>query len=399
LFTKEPCTIEWLDNIKPGEVLYDIGANVGSYSVYAGVRGVKVYSFEPEADNYALLTKNLTLNGIKENAYCLALSNEDKFGMLNLSQRGAGGSCHNFSNEDGKIQQGCMAIRLMGLFELGLPVPDHIKIDVDGNEFDVIKGLGSYIQDVKSIIVEIDPNSSEHSRLIETLLSNGYVYSETQVNQAMRKEGSFKGYAEYIFRNNKFLEEPLKFPYPFFIVDNLFPKEDYPRVVEISRNATYLSLEEARGTKGYPERYVAKLDKEEDSLIRPTIEKLKSQICKLFNLDINDYEEDLLLINDKPGYRIGVHRDRPDKVVTALIYLPKDSENAFAGTTVYKPKQEGFTCQIGKHYGFEEFDKVTTVDYVPNSAFVFLNTDSSFHGVEPCSAERHVLLLNLNKKK
>lgn len=406
LFTKEPCTIEWLDSIKPGEILFDIGANVGSYSVYAGVKGITVYAFEPEADNYALLTKNLSLNGIKENAYCLALSNENKFGMLNLSQRGAGGSCHSFGNDGGKIQQGCMAVKMSNLFELGLPVPDHIKIDVDGNELDVVEGIGSYLADIKSIIVEIDPNSDKHHELLKLLDVNKFVYDRSQVNKAMRKEGSFKGYAEYVFKNKRFISSGPDFnqfirnePYPHFVANNVFSPEEYHIIVDISRNTTYLSLEEARGTKGYPERYVAKLDPEEYNFIKPAIDRLKKNICDNFGLDENDYEEDLLLINDKPGYKIGVHRDRLDKVVTALIYLPENSDNAFAGTTIYKPKKEGFTCPIGKHYGFDEFDNIKTIDYVPNTAFVFLNTDHSFHGVEPCSVERHVLLLNLNKKK
>lgn len=403
LFTKEPSTIEWLDSIKEGEVLFDIGANVGSYSVYAGVRGVKVYSFEPEADNYALLVKNLSLNGIKENAYCLALSDKTEFGMLNLSQREIGGSCHNFGIDGGKIQQGCMAICMSQLFELGLPVPDHVKIDVDGNEWRVIKGIGSYLQDVKSIIVEIDPDSDEHAELKGYLLTQGFGFDVEQVEKATRKEGNFKGYAEYVFRKRElkdanFITTNYSLPYPYQITKGVFDVADYQALVKATEDLTYKSLEEARGTKGYPERYVAQLGTELTNLIGKEIERIAINLRDDFKLS-DEYIVDAFLLKDLPGYKIGVHRDRLDKVVSALIYLPKDSSNKHAGTSIYKPKKEGFTCPIGQHYGFDEFEKVMTVPYEPNTMFAFLNTDHSFHGVEPCDVERNILLINLNKKK
>jgi precorrin-6B methylase 2 len=56
LFTKEPITLAWIDSFKEGETLFDIGANLGMYTVYAAVmRNANVYAFEPEALNYAEL--------------------------------------------------------------------------------------------------------------------------------------------------------------------------------------------------------------------------------------------------------------------------------------------------------------------------------------------------------
>ena len=67
LVTKEPGTIEWLEAITPGSVLLDVGANVGMYTVFAAViSGARVFAFEPESQNYALLCKNIVTNGITE---------------------------------------------------------------------------------------------------------------------------------------------------------------------------------------------------------------------------------------------------------------------------------------------------------------------------------------------
>ena len=58
LFSKEPDTIHWINEImQPGDILYDIGANIGTYSLYAASRNIEVYAFEPESTSYAILNK------------------------------------------------------------------------------------------------------------------------------------------------------------------------------------------------------------------------------------------------------------------------------------------------------------------------------------------------------
>ena len=62
---KEPCTLEWIAGFGEGDILVDCGANVGMYTVWAAVtRKARVYAFEPEAQNYALLNRNIQLNGL-----------------------------------------------------------------------------------------------------------------------------------------------------------------------------------------------------------------------------------------------------------------------------------------------------------------------------------------------
>ena len=62
--TKEPETIEWMDRLfKSDEVMWDIGANIGLYSLYAArAKGLKVFAFEPESTNFARLNNNINLN-------------------------------------------------------------------------------------------------------------------------------------------------------------------------------------------------------------------------------------------------------------------------------------------------------------------------------------------------
>ena len=68
--TKEPDTIEWIDSFfREGDVIYDIGANIGQYSLYAAKKlkgNCRILAFEPEALNYSKLNKNIVLNNLTD---------------------------------------------------------------------------------------------------------------------------------------------------------------------------------------------------------------------------------------------------------------------------------------------------------------------------------------------
>ena len=67
LFSKEPDTIEWIAGFQSGEVLVDVGANVGMYTIWAAkTRGTHVYAFEPESQNYGALCRNIVLNNLSK---------------------------------------------------------------------------------------------------------------------------------------------------------------------------------------------------------------------------------------------------------------------------------------------------------------------------------------------
>ncbi len=93
------------------------------------------------------------------------------------------------------------------------------------------------------------------------------------------------------------------------------------------------------------------------------------------------------LIRHRAGYFLGPHSDLYTKLVVLLIYLAPDESASHLGTSLYVPKEPGFHCPAGTHHQFEDFVRVKTVPYRPNSLLAFLRSDISFHGVEPLSAE------------
>ena len=213
LFTKEPDTLAWIASFSPADVLVDVGANVGMYTIWAAkTRGVKVFGFEPEAQNYALLNRNIMLNGLEERvkAYCLALSDVAGLSELHLSEAIIGGSCHSLGERvDFKHQpmrpafsQGCVAARLDDLVAGGsVAQPNHLKIDVDGFEPKVVHGAEQVLRDrrLRSLLVEINHNLTDHRELVVELESLGFRYDPAQVARAERKGGPFEGCAEYVF--------------------------------------------------------------------------------------------------------------------------------------------------------------------------------------------------------
>ena len=167
--------------------MYDIGANIGGYSVYAaqGNSELSVCSFEPVLNNYATLLKNKGLNGLKNlSTFQMALSSKPKLEVLYISddrignsgaQIGAPVNDHADNFEPlAKEMLFCLSLDAM-VEEYGFPVPSFIKIDVDGHEMGILEGGVRTLErpDVKSILIEC--NGGENQDKIETLLvSKGF---------------------------------------------------------------------------------------------------------------------------------------------------------------------------------------------------------------------------------
>jgi hypothetical protein len=106
-----------------------------------------------------------------------------------------------------------------------------------------------------------------------------------------------------------------------------------------------------------------------------------------------------MLVDDRTRYSLGPHSDMPTKVITVLFYLPADDKRPHLGTSIYVPRDPSFRCAGGPHYKYENFERVTTMPYLPNTMFAFFKTDNSFHGVEPVREDedyrRHLLFYDV----
>jgi FkbM family methyltransferase len=175
LFQKEPETIAWIDrwtdkNNTGGKVFFDIGANIGIYSLYAAykTRDADIYSFEPVAINFRALKLNVNVNNYANvHTFNIALSNNNSLSNLYINDERAGNSgaqVGRSSNERGEIFQPVKVERVISfslnklVSEFGFPFPNYVKIDVDGRETDILEGMSTLLGDprLQSILVEFN---------------------------------------------------------------------------------------------------------------------------------------------------------------------------------------------------------------------------------------------------
>lgn len=172
--TKEPDTLKWINSFSPGDVLFDVGANIGVYSLYAGKffnEKVKVFAFEPESLNYARLNQNIFINKLQDTIipYCLAIDDKTRFETFYISDFINGASQHSFNNKIDvvKHKQGMIGVSMDDLvFEFGFDFPTHIKIDVDGNETLILNGMKKVLMEKKLKTVLIEINDLEESKRV-----------------------------------------------------------------------------------------------------------------------------------------------------------------------------------------------------------------------------------------
>lgn len=173
-FTKEEGTLAWIRNsVREGTVFFDIGANVGLYSLYAARQAghVRVFAFEPHKVNFATLVENILLNRLHGSIHPLAIPLDDTTGYSHLHYHSADSGTsmsqlgHNTLSGDRefipKLKELVHAVTLDSLMDSGqLPAPDLIKVDVDGNELRILAGMKQLLQSgrgPKSLQVEINP--------------------------------------------------------------------------------------------------------------------------------------------------------------------------------------------------------------------------------------------------
>ena len=169
---KEPDTLDWIDSsFRPGETIYDIGANIGQYALYAArkLKGrARILAFEPEALNQAKLNRNILLNDLGEvvTAYPIAVSDLTAIQHFYSKTFAPGAALHALGEPvtQGAVRfapqnrQGMVAVSLDDLTgRFGLPFPNHVKIDVDGIEDKIVAGASRTLEDtrLKTVLIEV----------------------------------------------------------------------------------------------------------------------------------------------------------------------------------------------------------------------------------------------------
>jgi len=204
--TKEPETLEWIENFRENSCIWDVGANIGLYSIYSGLLGHKVFCFEPSFSNLEILAKNIFLNNLQNKITVLpiALNDKSKISELNLSDFEWGAAHSVFEKKfgwDGKDINTTLSYRTLGLsiddvFKyIKILHPDYIKVDVDGIENLVLSGGVNTISKAKSVLIEVTKKFQSQSLGVKNILKgldfhliSEFKTSEYSYNQIWNKK-------------------------------------------------------------------------------------------------------------------------------------------------------------------------------------------------------------------
>ncbi len=188
---REPEILEWIKKFfKKNDIFYDIGANVGAYALVATKlldNQLTVYAFEPGFQNFHQLNKNILLNKCSEYIIALpiALSDQTNLDTFYYNNLIAGGALHTLGSPiDYKgdrfkpvCEQKILAYRLDDFIAgFKIPAPNHLKLDVDGIEFKILKGASRTLASaqLRTIFVEVEEGKQDAGAMIDFLGTYGF---------------------------------------------------------------------------------------------------------------------------------------------------------------------------------------------------------------------------------
>ena len=186
--TKEPETLEWIEEFGAnGAVLFDIGANIGIYSIYhSALNKGKVIAFEPSFFNLKLLAKNININSTQDfiTVITTPLTSHNSANNFKYEDDTEGGALSAFGVDfryDGKDFNSNLSVKVIGSSLDSLienktieDLPNLVKIDVDGIEHLILSGAVNTLKNknCRSVLVEVNEDFLEQSIEVKRILED-----------------------------------------------------------------------------------------------------------------------------------------------------------------------------------------------------------------------------------
>jgi FkbM family methyltransferase len=195
--SKEPETLDWIDSMQESSIMWDIGANVGLYALYAAKKKkCQVWAFEPSIFNLETLARNIYENELTSQICIVPLPLNTNFGpsLLHMSTTEWGGALSTFDKGfgwDGRNLEQVFEFQTYGISMddgvkiMGIPQPDYIKMDVDGLEHFILKGGAHMLSKVKGILIEVNDDFKEQAEQCAFLLNQSGLVLKDKRNSEM----------------------------------------------------------------------------------------------------------------------------------------------------------------------------------------------------------------------
>lgn len=151
-----------LKTIPPSAIIIDIGAHIGTFSIFAAThcKNSQIYAFEPNPHNFALLKKNITDNKLEKqiHAYNLAVSSKNNSQIELISHPdNTGMNSAIFKNQGEKIASNTISLEAIFL-KNKIRHCDFLKMDCEGGEYDILPNTSTKtFKKIKKIVLEYHP--------------------------------------------------------------------------------------------------------------------------------------------------------------------------------------------------------------------------------------------------
>lgn len=190
LLSKEIDTLQWIDEYgSKDSIFFDIGANMGVYSLYyATYHEGKVFAFEPSIRNLDLLIRNINLNKLNEliNVVPNPVYNKESMDFFSQQYIKAGEAVSIYGTKKMRNNYKTLGLTLDYLVKNKIILtPNLIKIDVDGNESEVLQGANGIIQSLncKTILIETRETTNDKvKKILEKCNYKEKIYKQKQDN-------------------------------------------------------------------------------------------------------------------------------------------------------------------------------------------------------------------------
>lgn len=170
-----------LKHLKPADIVYVVGANIGYYPILCASHGARVYAFEPDPTNFDLLIRSLEMNKLSGvTALPVAVGSRDGGTVLSVSPTNSGD--HQTGLVEGRSHLRVPVRMLDTLVTDGTPAPTLIIMDVQGAELDVLRGAEATLRSptLRAMFTEFWPSGLERREagaakaFIESVASSGF---------------------------------------------------------------------------------------------------------------------------------------------------------------------------------------------------------------------------------
>jgi FkbM family methyltransferase len=146
-----PEMLAWRRALRDGGLFLDVGANVGTYAIWAAELGAEVIALEPAADTFALLQENIALNGYQVTAVQAAAG--DHCGTARFT---SGLDCVNSLSPEGPVVTELVTVDAL----IGDRSVNGMKVDVEGFEIDVLRGAANALADRRIGLIQLEWNET-----------------------------------------------------------------------------------------------------------------------------------------------------------------------------------------------------------------------------------------------